>query len=83
MSDSTAISIFRKVFVALAKNSNYATTLAAREIYKEIKDFDFSPYEMNCYNELKSLGLVKEINHPVYGQIAQFGFEDNITLINL
>lgn len=59
MADRTAAGIFSKVFNLLAKNPTEENKEMALEFWEDSQEFDFSPYQMDCDEELIKLGLAK------------------------
>lgn len=64
MADRTSAELFGVFFEFLAKNPTEENKEMAEDIYERIRDYDFSPDQMGCDDELITLGLAKIIPDP-------------------
>ena len=61
MADRTSARIFGMVFEYLAKDPSIEGVEMAEYMWKESRNYDFSPYQMYCDDALITLGLATEI----------------------
>lgn len=67
MADRTAVGIFAEVFTVLASRENQEEARAiAHELWPMTQSYDFCDEQMDCDEELKVLGLLREAPHPKY-----------------
>lgn len=67
MADRTAAGIFSDVFTVLASRENQQEAREiAHELWPKTQSYDFSDSQMDCDEELKKLGLLRETPHPKY-----------------
>ena len=66
MADRTSAEIYGTIFRALASDKPVNKKALARKFWAESFGYDFSPYQMDCDEELVKLGLAKTVDHPDY-----------------
>ena len=77
MADRTSAEIFGGMFKILAKNPDLRNKEMAKAVYKEIFNYDFNQYQMNCDEALTILGLAKyDEDSVVYLNSSGHEFDD-------
>lgn len=80
MSDRTNAALFAKIFTWFASNPTKEHKAWAKELWKEMYNYDFSPYQMYCEEALEILELASFEVNPEYeeeGMVWLYGPKEN------
>lgn len=72
MADRTSAALFGKIFGLLARNPTAEHKSIAMEMWREAKEYDFSPYQMSADDDLIKLGLARvqiDPENPKEGEV--------------